>query len=87
MKTINNQDKIAKKINNLNLEGVIAVGDDGSVCVEVKGDKAYTKEVAEKIDSYQFDNQGVGDGVQEGGLWINNYEQKIHGELYDVMYL
>lgn len=85
MRVINNAEKIAKKINDLCIEGVGAVGDDGSVCIEVLGDEKYTRLVAKVIhEKVRVKHPRVGDGCQEGCYWINNYAEKIHGELQEI---
>lgn len=88
-KVINNQDRIAAKINRLELDGVEAVGDDGSVCIEVVGDRDRVVQVARIINDLDFDANGVGDGVQEGVLWINGREAGltgIHDEVQQVVW-
>lgn len=84
MKVINNQDKVAQKINELKLEGVEAVGDDGSVCIQVSGNESRVKEVASIINE-KFGNLSIGDGVQEGDLFINADDCNIHEELGDLL--
>lgn len=83
-KVPNNQDKIAKQINASNWPDVKAVGDDGNVCVDILGDKVYTKVIAELLD-LKFGKIKIGDGVQEGMVWINNYELGIYGVPKDVI--
>lgn len=85
-KVINNMDKIAERINNLSLEGVNAVGDDGSVCVQIKGD---TNRVREVIDTMCADPKihvsRIGDGGQEGCIFINADDCNIHEDMEDVV--
>lgn len=83
MKTINNQNKVAKQVNDLKLVGVSAVGDDGSVCIQVVGDKDYTVKVA-NIISDKVGDVSTGDGVQDGGMFVNNYDLNIHDDLSTV---
>jgi len=80
MRTINNQDRIASRINELNLTGVEAVGDDGNVCVGVVGTEAHTRQVAQAILS-EIGDIDTGDGVQVGCICINNDAQNIHDDL------
>jgi len=80
MRTINNQDRIASRINELNLTGVEAVGDDGSVCVQVIGTEAHTRQVAQTIFN-EIGNVDTGDGIQVGSIFINNDAQNIHDDL------
>lgn len=82
---INNQDRIATSINQLELEGVEAVGDDGSVCVRVAGNRERVLEVANTINTHNFDSNGIGDGVQEGSIFINGDEAEIHDELFELI--
>ena len=78
-----NQDKVADKINKFKLVGVDAIGDDGSVCVQINGDKNRVVEVANII----FDKVGditTTDGVQDGEIWINGNDCNIHDDLHTV---
>lgn len=79
-KVINNADKVAKAINALDIKGVEAVGDDGSVCVSVKGD-AYAEQRVARIIYNQIGDIDIGDGVQDGCIVINGQE------LGDIVYL
>lgn len=72
MTTINNMNRVADTINALNLQGVNAVGDDGSVCIQVSGNEIRVREVATIINELSTLPSRVGDGVQEGGYWINS---------------
>lgn len=81
--TINNQNKIASAINALGLDGVDAVGDDGSVCVQVKGDADRVTQVANLILK-DIGDVATGDGVQTGGIFINGDDAGIHDDLFDV---
>jgi len=85
----NNDQKIADIVNKIGLEGVEAVGDDGSVCIKVSGSKERVEEVARIISEdpkvQKASANGIGDGGQEGDLWINNYELGLHGELGDFL--
>lgn len=78
-----NQDKIALKINNLKLAGVDAVGDDGSVCIQVAGNQDRVVQVA-KIIMNKVGDVDTTDGVQTGGLWINADDCNIHDDLFRV---
>lgn len=71
---INNVQKIVNEINNLDIWGMDAVAEDGSVCVRVTGSKARIWDVAKLIEAKFADVQSVGDGIQEGTIWINNDE-------------
>lgn len=85
---VNNQDKIAERINGLGYVGVSAVGDDGNVCVSIaNGSKEYVWDVAKAIESELSGLVGLrtGDGVQEGTVFINCKEHQIHEELSDVL--
>lgn len=86
MTKVNNQDNIAREINQLKLRGVRAVGDDGSVCIEVKGSRSYTIKIAKALDD-KFGSLQVSDGVQFGDLWINNYDKQIHDDVASVAIL
>ena len=79
----NNQNAIARRINNLNLAGVQAAGDDGSVCVQVSGNEARVHEIANDILEHVGDVE-TSDGAQEGGIWINCDECNIHDDLSSV---
>ena len=80
----NNQDQIASRINAQYLKGVHAIPDDGSVIVEVKGDEERVQEVA-AILYEQFGDRRIGDGVQEGSLWINADEAEIHDDVENIV--
>lgn len=63
--------------------GVNACGDDGSVCIDVIGDRNHTIQVAQNILNVIGDVD-TGDGVQTGGLFINNPDQNIHDDLFRI---
>lgn len=69
----NNQKEIAEKINQLGLVGVSATYDDGNVGVKVSGAKERIEEVANTINDH-FGHYRIGDGAQEGDIFINQYE-------------
>jgi hypothetical protein len=72
----NNQEKVAAKIENMNLEGVVSVvWDDGSVIVDC-ANEATANTVMKK-----FGGRVIGDGVQRGGLYVT-----VKGEEYDHSY-
>lgn len=85
MKIPNNQDAIAKRINDAGIDGVNAVGDDGSVCVQVDGDKARVQDVARILQSMNLDGGPIGDGVQQGDVFINGNDADIHDVLFNVV--
>jgi acylphosphatase len=76
----NNQKELAEKINGLELVGVDATYDDGNVGVRVSGAKERIQEVANVIND-KFGHYRVGDGVQEGDIYVNGQE------LSDVIHL
>lgn len=82
----NNQDKVANRINALGLTGVEAVGDDGSVCIQVSGSRQRVAEVAELLSNNPTINVSrVGDGAQEGTLWVNANDCNFHDELHHAL--
>jgi acylphosphatase len=83
MKVINNQDKVANLVNKLGIVGVNADGDDGSVCIQVKGDRANVIKVAKQIMN-DVGDLDTGDGVQKGGMFVNGDDCNIHDDLYLV---
>ena len=76
----NNEDKVAKTINEMRLTGVEAVGDDGRVCIQIRGTRNHVAEMAEIINNSKLPTR-VGDGVQEGGYWVNGTDCDFHDEL------
>lgn len=78
-----NQEKIANKINALHLQGVEAVGDDGSVCVRIRGNTNQVRAIAGMILD-AIGNITTTDGVQDGSIFINGEECGIHDELQCV---
>lgn len=85
MKIPNNQDKIADEINSMGINGVEAVGDDGSVCIEIKGSKEQVWDAAKAIEAKIKFHAEIGDGVQSGVLWVNADEAGVHKEFADVL--
>lgn len=83
MRINNNQDVVANRINELNLVGVSAVGDDGSVCVDVSGSSNRVSDVS-SILAENFGQINIGDGIQSGGIWINANDINIHCELSEI---
>lgn len=74
MKIPNNQEKLVEKINKMNLYGVDAVFDDGSVFVRVSGTKERIWDVAKFVEAMFPESISVGDGAQDGDIFINNDE-------------
>ena len=67
MKVVNNQDQVAKEIEDkFGQWGVKAVGDDGNVCVSGNPHPRVRKTVEEKYEDLE-----TGDGVQEGDVYFN----------------
>lgn len=86
MRTINNQDRISDLVNGLNLVGVESCGDDGSVCVQVNGNESRVREVSRILsENSRINRSRIGDGVQEGSLWINGVDCDLHGEVSDFV--
>ena len=83
MKIINNADKLEKQINEMELVGVEAVSDDGSVCIQVEGSLERVKEVANIIGEKFARINSIGDGRQNGEFWINN--KGFNGELSEAL--
>ena len=81
----NNSTKVANQINAIGFRGVLAVPDDGSVCVEVFGDRARVLSVVEAINGRELDRNGISDGVQEGSIFINGEQAEIHDEIVDLV--
>lgn len=59
------------------------VCDDGSVMVAVNGKEEDVILTAKQIDG-RVGHMRVGDGIQEGDVWINGIECDIHDTLSDV---
>lgn len=68
MKIPNNADKIANKINAMKIDGMSAVSDDGAVIINSNGS---IESVKEFIRNNFGEVKRIGDGIQEGGWWIN----------------
>lgn len=84
-KVINNADKVAERVNKMFLEGhgVEAIADDGNVCVQISGTVAAVIMAARSICD-KFGHLRIGDGAQEGEIWINGETADIHAEVREV---
>lgn len=80
---INNQDQVANRINAMVVGRgweVEAVGDDGNVCVQIKGDRTHVIDMAKRIND-AYGHYRVGDGVQEGTIFVNGEDCDIHDDV------
>lgn len=87
MRTINNESRLVRAIENLNIEGLEAWSDDGSVGVNFNGDQGQTVEVLRTLVETFGESPRVGDGVQEGHFWFANSNLGMNGELSDFTHL
>jgi hypothetical protein len=67
----NNQEKISSEIKSKYGSAVTSTYDDGAVIIHTKDEK-----IADEIER-KYSGKRIGDGVQEGGLWINGVEKSV----------
>lgn len=77
----NNDERVAEQLESLNLEGVVRVWfDDGNVGVVVNDDQL--ENVVSQLRSLNLPR--VGDGFQEGGVWVSNVSRSVNDELSEL---
>ena len=83
----NNDSKIERQINNIiqsnNWSDVNVCSDDGSVIISVNGGQERVNEVSSIVHSI-IGNPEVGDGVQQGSVWVNG-NNGIGGDIDDFI--
>lgn len=83
-RVVNNQDSIANQISRMFRVSIAeAVADDGSVIVRCHGNLNQAIMVARRIMS-EIGCVDIGDGVQDGNIWIVNEDRNIHAEVDTV---
>ncbi len=77
----NNSERILRRIQNLNLDGIIRYwSDDGNIGVVVRDNEL--QNVVSQLQS--LDLPMVGDGVQEGSVFVSNESGSVNEELYEL---